>query len=166
MTKQKHVKSRKFTDKELLHYYKKGISDIKISKIFGCCSHVIYERRCKLGLVANFKSFGGKRNSKKELLRNYDTHINEIKIGNKSGGKYFKRRKKYMKNFDSTEERKEIKRKYHHIPKVSKKEKKIRNAPEFKEKRAKYHKQYWINNREKLSKYNKKAYLKRKSEKE
>jgi hypothetical protein len=150
----RNIKSRKFTDTELLFYYNEGLSDVKISKIF----------RCKLGLVANFKSFTGKRNSEEKLLENYDIHINEIKLGNKLGGKYFDRRKRYSKNYDSTDERKKIKKEHHHRPEVMKREKNIRNSEEFKEKKSKYMGNYYKENKAKLREKSKESYQENKEE--
>ena len=112
-------------------------------------------------MVANFKSFSGKRNSEKKLLDNYDKHVNRVNKENKFGGKYFKRRKSYMKEFDTDDERKKIKREYHHLPKVYAKEKKIRKSKDFKEKKSEYHKKYWIDNKERLLEYHKEWLKKR-----
>jgi len=61
---------KKFTDKELIEYHQKGLSDKKFAKKFKCSLSSVNKRRYKLGLVANFKNYCGKRNTKEECLDN------------------------------------------------------------------------------------------------
>ena len=71
---------KKFEDKEFIELYNSGISDIKIAKIFKCNRKSVQGRRQKLGLVANFKNFMGKKNNKEKLEEIYRKKINTFLI--------------------------------------------------------------------------------------
>jgi hypothetical protein len=59
--------SKKFEDAELIVQHSNGFSDLEIAKIFRCCKKAIWERRCKLKLVANFEPWFGERLDEGEL---------------------------------------------------------------------------------------------------
>ena len=100
------MKTRKFTDKKLLKHYDMGFSDYKIAKNFGCNHFVVCNRRCKLGLIANFTNFAGKRNNKKELLESYEKHMYKVsKFSKKPETK--KRRNKALRRINQSDEGKE-----------------------------------------------------------
>ena len=63
---------RKFTDEEFLALYYLGIGDLKIAKKLNVAQNAVWNRRTKLGLIANNYRTCGKGNlTKEELLKRY-----------------------------------------------------------------------------------------------
>ena len=64
-----NVETKKFLDEELVFYHTNGFSDYEIARIFNCNTTSVWQRRCKLALVANFLPPYGLENLTPEELR-------------------------------------------------------------------------------------------------
>ena len=92
--KEYNKKFRKFTDKEFLGLYNRGLGDTQISKIFKCSSSTVYLRRRKFGLVSNIPRRSGENLTEKELLESYK---NQLTIRDDLGKRKFKNDEDYRK---------------------------------------------------------------------
>jgi len=75
------IENRKFKDNELIFYHEQGFSDYEIARIFKCNPTTVWQRRCKLMLVANFKPPYGLENlTPDELHERYRAMIERTSI--------------------------------------------------------------------------------------
>ena len=106
--KEKTIRKRKFTDKEYLELYKKGLSDSAIAKIFRCSNSAVNVRRTRLHLVSNFKSFSGKQNDVNDLIKaeskmsDITTRLNKQKKYKDIKKKWAVANKEYIKDYNTT----------------------------------------------------------------
>jgi len=103
---------RKFSDKQLLAFYKRGFTDREMAEEFGCSFSCVRMRRCKLGLVAKTSGVSGNHiESPTELKETYKKH--NSKVGRKNLKEYNRiYHKKYQQSKHGKAKKNESKRKW------------------------------------------------------
>ena len=138
ITNQEYIKKViKFSDEDFLEMYHRGMSDLAISKVFGVNQSTIWDRRAKLGLIANHNNHFGKNLTKEELNQ---SRKKRIKRSSKTGLlNYYpkhreeilkRRREYYAQNPNKKKDVKEYQGEY-------------RNKDGFKEYQKEYQKEYY-----------------------